>query len=604
MKKIIKNRIALISIIVIIVLLAILFIFFIKGNKDVVTRVDKILKPEYYRIECINNDCKYIVAYKGKSKGKNIVKIINSDGKTVVKYKADNSKDLVKVPVNATNKYVIVALKDKKNYTHGYAVYNSRGKKVHENNKETLYPITEKYFYGKNNDLYTIYDYKGNAVFKDTKDLKVYNDKKIITFETDKLNIIDDESNRILDDYKIKEEIVKNDKTLYLIVKDNNGVYFYFDVNKNKIVGDSFNSYTVLSDKKLVISKKVNNGIKKYVLNTKGKIEEEIKANKNYAKDVLAGYTVIDDSAVSGNQKGLLVYFGNSYGIFDLKKEEFTKIADFKDANKHVETYNIFNDLNDIRIQIGCSKTYCNEKNITVYDPINNSIILNIIGIEKDIKKYREYKNGYIVLTYTDDSHSLYNNKGEKLYDSISNIVVVGQDILVDDNSNKSNVLLYSVKDKKMLNDENSLALLDDTSNYDLYRVFDEKYLYLYNSNGKLLNKVSIKNSNIVLGDKYYLFSGKKIIDVFSLIDGSKNTIKLIANESITTSDGASIAPNKGQIIVSNYKDELIRVKNIKNRTIRKIRKSEVISVNFDKENNSSFLVTKSNKKYGLYIIK
>ena len=155
-----------------------------------------------------------------------------------------------------------------------------------------------------------------------------------------------------------------------------------------------------------------------------------------------------------------------------------------------------------------------------------------------------------------------------------------------------------------MLNDENSLALLDDTSNYDLYRVFDEKYLYLYNSNGKLLNKVSIKNSNIVLGDKYYLFSGKKIIDVFSLIDGSKNTIKLIANESITTSDGASIAPNKGQIIVSNYKDELIRVKNIKNRTIRKIRKSEVISVNFDKENNSSFLVTKSNKKYGLYIIK
>lgn len=604
MKKIFKNKIALILVITIIALLIVFLIFFIKGNKNIVTRVDKILKPEYYGIECINNDCKYMVAYEGKAKGKTTVRIINSDGKTVVKYKTDNSKELVNYPVNATNKYVIVALRDKKNYTHGYAVYNSKGKRVHKNEKETLYPITDKYFYGKNNDLYTIYDYKGNAVFKDTKDLRFYNDNKIITFETDKLNIIDNKSNRILDDYRIEEEIIKNDKTLYLIVKDNNGVYFYFDVNKNKIVGDSFNSYTVLSDKKLIISKKVNNGIKKYVLDTNGKVEKEIKTNKNYTKDVLAGYTVIDDSVVSGNQKGLLVYFGNSYGTFDLKTEEFTKIADFKDNNKHVETYNIFNDLDEIRIQVGCSKTYCNEKFITVYDPINNSIVLNVTSNEKDIKKYREYKNGYVVLTYTDDTHTLYNNKGEKLYDSISNIVVVGQDILVDDNSNSSNVLLYSIKDKKMLNDENSLALLDDTSNYDLYRVFDEKNLYLYNSDGKLLNKVAVKDSNIVLGDKYYLFSGKKIIDVYSLMDNSKSTIKLLANESITTADGANIAPNKGQIIVSDYKNDVIRVKNIKNRTLRKIKKSEVFYVSFDKENNSSFMIVKSNKKYGLYIIK
>ena len=246
MKKIFKNRVVQICLVLVIVVALLAVWFFNRTDKNVITRVSRVLWAKYYKVECVDNDCKYVAAYKGEETGKSTVKIIDLNGKTVIKYTMDYTKDeLKKVPVSATSKYVILALKDDKDYTHGYSVVNSKGKEVLNEEKTTLYAITDKYFYGEKDTLYTIYDYKGNELFKDVSDLKFYNDKKIITFVSDKLNIIDENSERILNDYEIVSDIKEDNKTLYLVVKDKENAYYYFDVNKNKIVGDSFYSYVI-----------------------------------------------------------------------------------------------------------------------------------------------------------------------------------------------------------------------------------------------------------------------------------------------------------------------------------------------------------------------
>ncbi|MBR4830950.1 MAG: hypothetical protein IKZ96_04270 [Bacilli bacterium] len=604
MKKIFKNRVVLIAIGLIIVLALVLLIIFNRTKEDIVTRVSKVLGPKYYNINCINNECNYMVAYKGDKKGKTQISVVNPDGKIISKYDVDYSEDDLRMePVNASTKYVIVALKDKKNYTHGYIVLNSKGKEVLKEEEYTLYPITDKYLYGKKDDYFTIYDYKGNTLYKDVKDIKFYNDNKIITFETNSLVIIDENSNRILDDYEIVEEVKTDNKTDYLVIKDKNGSYFYYDVNNYKIVGDSFNSYIVLSDNKLLISKRINNSTKKYVLDINGKEEKELGVKGNITDKVIEGYTIIDDSIINNDQKGILVVFGNSFGTYELETDTFNKVFDFKGNDKKVEVYNLYDDLKEARLEIGCSKTYCEEKTIIVYNPYDNTVSLKLTG-DKDVKKYREYKNGYKVVMYSDGTYALFDDKGETIVSSSNNIVVVDQDELIDDNGGKSNVLLYSSKEKKLLNDDNTLALLDDLSIYNLYRFYNEEYMYIFNNKGKLFKKIPIEESGISIGDKYILHTEKGKVNLYSLLDNSKISFNLDNNESVNNSDGTPIVPNKGLIIVSNNKDNIIKVYNSKKKLVKKIKKSEVISIDYNEESNSSFLIIKKNKKYSLYIIK
>lgn len=604
MKKIFKNRVVLIAVCLVIVLSAVLLIIFGRTNDNIVTRVTKVFGKKYYKINCINSDCKYMVAYKGSKKGKTEIKVINSNGKAVSKFDVDYSSDeLIKEPVNAAEKYVIVSLKDKDNYTHGYAIINKNGKEVLRDEKYTLYPITDKYIYGKNDNLYTIYDYKGNTLYKDVKYVTFYNDGKIISYVSDTTNIIDENSNRILDDYTIVEEVKDNDKTLYLIISDQDGVFNYFDVNKYKIVGDSFNSYVILSDNRLVVTKKSNNSIKKEILDTKGKKEKEIESKNDIASKVKDGFVVFEDSIISVAQNGVLAVYENLFGSYDLETGEFNRFFAFKGSEKRVEAYLIYDDLDTARIEVGCSDTYCDKKTIVVYDPFNNSVVFSYSG-DKEITRYREYKNNYKVVMFRDNTYALYDEKSELIQESNYNIVVIDDEELVSDTTGKSNVLLYSAKEKKILNDENSLALLDNTSNYNLYRYFDEKNMYLFDKNGKLFKKIPIEESSLSVGDKYILHSKKNKVNVYSLLDNSDITIKLNEDEDTNNYEGVPVAPNKGIITVTNYKDDTIKIYNYKKRVIKKIKKSELISVDYNEETNSIFLVTKKNKKYNLYIIK
>ena len=608
MKKILKNGVVQICFALVAVSALIILCVFSKTEKDLITRVSKVLWAKYYKIECINTECKYVVAYKGEEAGKTTVKIINTNGKTVVKYTVDYSVDkLKKVPVNATSKYAILALKDDKDYTHGYSVVNSRGKEVLREEEKTLYTITDKYFYSKTDELYTIYDYKGNELFKDVKELTFYNDKKIITFVNDGLNIIDENSNRILDDYEIVEDVKEDNKTLYLIVRDKADTYYYFDVKDNKIVGDSFYAYVIMSDNRLLVTRKSNNEIKKYVLDTNGKEKEEISSKSKITKKIKEGYEIVEDSILSADQKGILVrnISENSLGTYELKTGKYEEIFKFKDASsKEVNIYNLYKNLETARLEVGCSKTYCDEETILVYDPFENKIMFKVIDSEKEIRNYREYKNGYKVITYKDKTYALYDDEGNLLLKSINNIVVPDQKVLVDDKGSESSVILYSTKEKKPLNDDNTLALLDKSSDYKLYRYFDDEKMYLFDKDGKKFKEIPIAESSVIVGDKYILNQADKKVTVYNLIDNSENTFKLNDGDSLSDENSAIIAPNKGMIVITNKNDENIRVLNYKGKTIKKLKNSTVKSVNFDKESNKAFLITKTGKTYELYIIK
>ncbi len=608
MKKILKNGVVQICFALVAIAALIILCVFSKTEKDLITRVSKVLWAKYYKIECINTECKYVVAYKGEEAGKTTVKIINTNGKTVVKYTVDYSVDkLKKVPVNATSKYAILALKDDKDYTHGYSVVNSRGKEVLREEEKTLYTITDKYFYSKTDELYTIYDYKGNELFKDVKELTFYNDKKIITFVNDGLNIIDENSNRILDDYEIVEDVKEDNKTLYLIVRDKADTYYYFDVKDNKIVGDSFYAYVIMSDNRLLVTRKSNNEIKKYVLDANGKEKEEISSKSKITEKIKEGYEIVEDSILSADQKGILVrnISENSLGTYELKTGKYEEIFKFKDASsKEVNIYNLYKNLETARLEVGCSRTYCDEETILVYDPFENKIMFKVIGSEKEIRNYREYKNGYKVITYKDKTYALYDDEGNLLLKSINNIVVPDQKVLVDDKGSESSVILYSTKEKKPLNDDNTLALLDKSSDYKLYRYFDDEKMYLFDKDGKKFKEIPIAESSVIVGDKYILNQADKKVTVYNLIDNSENTFKLNDGDSLSDENSAIIAPNKGMIVITNKNDENIRVLNYKGKTVKKLKNSTVKSVNFDKESNKAFLITKTGKTYELYIIK
>lgn len=614
MKKIIKNRVFQICFVLVLVVLLVLLCIINRYNEDIVTRVSKVLGYKFYKIECINESCDYVAAYKGSEKGNTEIRIINSNGKTVVKYYEDYSKsEYKKEPVAATRNYAILAKKDSKNYTTGYVVVNSKGKEILKEDDTTLFVVTNELFYGKKNNLYTVYDYTGKIIYDGVKDLVFYNNNKIVTFVNNELNIMNDKSERILDGYKIVEEVKNDDDTLYLLLEDqNNNNYYFFDVKNNKIVGDSFNSYIVMSNNKLLITKKINNEVKKYLLNTKGESEKEVISNsdiydkltKNIDKDT---YKIIDDSVFLTNQKGLLVKNtkDNSIGTYEIKTGNYNKLFSFKDGiDGDISIYNLYESLDDVYIEVGCSTYYCNEENILVYNPVNNKVSFKISGSEKEIKKYREYSGNYKVVTYTDKTYGLFDENNNEILTSENNIVVVDQKVLIDDDSSKSNVLAYSSKDKRLLNNNDNLAILDEKSNYKIYKIFEDKYLYLYSLDGVLIKKIPIESSSVSFGDKYALYIENNNVNVINLMKNKTKSLNITTKQLVLDSNGAVIPPYKGAIVITDTNDNNVKVFNYNKKMIKKIKNSKVESVGFDEENNKIFLITKQDKNYGLYIIK
>ena len=619
MKKIVKNRGIQIGVVLVALVALILLCLFNRYDENVITKVRKVLWAKYYNIECINEECEFVAAYKGDKNGKTTIKIINSNGKIVGKYKETYSKksNFRKAPIYVTKNYIILSLRknnDTSNY--GFIVTNTKGKKIYET-KNSLYSISDKFFYEKKGDAYNLYNYEGTLLYENIKNIEFYNNKEIISFSlNDELIIIDKKSNVILNGYSIKEEIKNNKKTLYLIVEDKNKSYHYFDVKDNKILGDSFNSYILLSNNKLLVSRKENNGVKKEIIGVDGKIEKEISSISNLhdkliSKVDLDNYLIFEDSIISPDQKGLLVkdIKDNSFGTYDISTKKYEKLYNFKDYTDAVYeepilTFNnLYEDENNAYFQVGCSLNYCNEKNIIVYNPYNNNVSYKVSNPEKEIKKYREYENGFKVITYIDNTYTLLNKANEELLTSAYDIEVVDSKTILGKKDN-GDLLLYSSKENKLINSEETLAIEDNSANYSFYKFFTDDYLYLYSNSGNLIKEIPIRYSKITVSDKYISYLTENKINLISLDTNKTVSYKLNQMELVEDIDGASIKPYKGAIIITDHENNIVKVANYYQKTIKKIKKSKVKSIGFDKKNNKIFLIVKQDKKYGLYIIK
>ena len=167
-----KNRIwCLLFVALCVVALFVYYVFF-KINIDTITRVKKVLSPKYYSVECLNNNCEYILAYKGNKDKEYTTQIYTSKGKKIADFtdKKDSSKTYTKNVAAASKKYVIL---EKRNYVtdkvEGYSLIATNGK-ARYNSKYELKQINENLISERTgSNSYKIIDYKGKTLYKDVK---------------------------------------------------------------------------------------------------------------------------------------------------------------------------------------------------------------------------------------------------------------------------------------------------------------------------------------------------------------------------------------------------------------------------------------------------
>ena len=122
------------------------------------------------------------------------------------------------------------------------------------------------------------------------------------------------------------------------------------------------------------------------------------------------------------------------------------------------------------------------------------------------LQNYTQYENGYKMIKYSNKSEDekykgkyvLYNDKNEELSISENEILILGQKIVFGPVKNET-VTLYSIKDKKSLN--NTGANVIKIKNKEYYKYQDEKNnTVLLDSNGNEMLKVkmsqNLKNSD------------------------------------------------------------------------------------------------------------
>ena len=202
---------------------------------------------------------------KENKKGDKTVELYNDKVKKVGSYVVKSGKEDKKQIVSIKDDYFIVS-EDKE-----YYIFNKSFKGLYKTNN-ALISLNQKYILEKG-EKYTLLNYKGEKLFENISEYNLYNDQKIIEIVTENKYVIYDEiKNKILDGYKIDKEVIDSENnTLYLIVKNvKTGVYQYYDCNNYKMVGDSFENYTVTTDNELIVSKRENGTKVDYKINTKG----------------------------------------------------------------------------------------------------------------------------------------------------------------------------------------------------------------------------------------------------------------------------------------------------------------------------------------------
>lgn len=615
MKKNIINKIIYV-IVSIFVIVAIVFLVKYFSSKNI-KMVRNILKPVYSDITCIDDNCSSIKATKENKKGDKTVELYNDKVKKVGSYVVKSGKEDKKQIVSIKDDYFIVS-EDKE-----YYIFNKSFKELYKTNN-ALISLNQKYILEKG-EKYTLLNYKGEKLFENISEYNLYNNQKIIEIVTENKYVIYDEvKNKILDGYKIDKEVVDSENnTLYLIVKNvKTGVYQYYDCNNYKMIGDSFENYTVTTDNELVVSKRENGTKVDYKINTKGeqtkldksfsKVEEINNISKDMNDDEYYLYSI---SVYESNQNVVLVDNKKSkeFGFYNLKNKKFNKIYSYntKEDNIYSSVTKLNSDNDNNYLEVSCSSKLCGKNLLYVINIKDKKTEFYNENEKVVLQNYTQYENGYKMIKYSNKSEDekykgkyvLYNNKNEEVSISENEILILGQKVVFGPVKNET-VTLYSIKNKKSLN--NTGANIIKIKNKEYYKYQDEKNnTILLDSNGKEILKVKM-SQNLKNSDDSLIYIDNKKLKMYSDDFKAKN-YSLEKDEELMDNNSNDILPYKGAIFINNTKEKYIKIVNFDGMKIRKIKNSTVESIYQNKEKNVYIIAKKEDKNatnFGLYLAK
>ena len=399
-------------------------------------------------------------------------------------------------------------------------------------------------------------------------------------------------------------------------------MYQYYDCNSYKLIGDSFENYTVTTDNELIVSKRENGAKVDYKINTKGeqtkldksfsKVEEINNISKKINDDEYYLYSV---SVYESNQNVVLVDNKKSkeFGFYDLKNKKFSMIYSYnsKEDNVYSSISKLNSDNDNNYLEVSCSSKLCG-KNLLYVINMKDKKTEFYNGDEKVIlQNYTQYENGYKMIKYSNKSEDekykgkyvLYNNKNEEVSISENEIIVLGQKIALGPVKNET-VILYSIKDKKVLNSKSANVI--KIKNKECYIYQDEKNnTILLDSNGNKILEAKM-SQNLKTSDDSLIYIDDNKVKMYS-DDFKVKNYSLEKNEELVDNSSNDILPYKGAIFINNTKEKYIKIVNFDGKKIRKIKNSTVESIYQNKEKNVYIIAKKKDKNttnFGLYLAK
>ena len=499
------------------------------------------------------------------------------------KYKKSNSKVLHDV----TATYIIFKNIKDDGEVKNYSISKFNGKELYKTDYE-LTVLTDYLAIEKDGDETKIINNNGEVLYNAISDLKRYKNVTSITI-TGEEYIIDDRGERILADYVVEKEMYDvddEDELMYVILKDSSNAYYYFDVVHEKIKGTEFIKYEQLDEyNNLVIYKKVNGSIKKFILSSDGERkedEEETQAQlyKKIKKTISKDYHIYTSALYSNNQPKIVVdnKKDNSLGLYDIKTKEYKKIYDYakENGNSIILSFDSY-DRNKY-IQIICSKGTCENDTIVVFDVKNGKVLFTHNSTENSVKEYTGLKGGYKIIKYTLDSSEEFKDK-YVLYDSKNNIVtsstkmitVVDRKVIFGKKNKYEPSIIYSTKLKKVLNTEDTLAELKKVNKVKMYKYEDDKNINLVSNKGNILYKINKEDSNLFYAKETILdVSDKKV----KMIDDKRNKdveYKFEKNETMVTNSSNKEISYKNSIFINNEKSNYGKIVDYSGDKIKKI---------------------------------
>lgn len=619
-----------------IIIIAITILILIIGGKsiynainkdDSISGVKKLLNAKYTSVNCIDSSCNGFIVVDGDKLSKYKIMLYNVNGKKVANYKVNyNSSDkTTEMPKEIGDNYYISATMDiKKLKISKYSIKNKRGKSIYETENK-LSVLNDNYVLMEDTKAktgeYTILTKKGKTKYSNISDVDTYlNGKYIVTKIDDTYSILNEKGEKILTNYEIRKVVTdEKDNELYMIVKNTvDNVYNYYSISKEKIIGDSFTSYTSSDETgELVITKKENDNNVKYTLLKDGKqtkLEDSKEAIQKIKEKVDSDkYKLYEDSVYSSDQNNVLVdnKSEKSFGVLNLKNNKFKSLYNYKsDKNYFYSTVSKLNFINkeDNILKISCSDYSCDKKESIIYDVKNNKELYKVDNI--NVSDYKEYEDGYKVVSFSSDRTNNYGSKNvvfdksnKEIEVSNNNITIVDKKLVYGEEDNYS-ITLYSIKKGKTLNTQK--ATKEEVEGNVVYKYTDKNdNIIIINSKGNEVIKVS-DNDYFKSSDGNYIYIKENMLYVYNIKKNKTYKYKMRDNEKLNDASGDIISPYRNTIFVNNSSDKYVKVLNFKGNQIKKIKNVEISEVEFNKDEKKAFIIVKKNTKegslYGLYV--